>query len=61
MPPRIVPMGPPITNSNDLRTTVSNSARRLEVCFYIYLFNAQMNILNNMLNSIYNFRFYVIV
>lgn len=30
-PPRIVPMGPPITNSNDLRTTVSNSARRLEV------------------------------
>ncbi|XP_050441146.1 myotubularin-related protein 13 [Adelges cooleyi] len=31
MPPRIVPMGPPITNSNDLRTTVSNSARRLEV------------------------------
>lgn len=35
-PPRIVPMGPPISNTNELRTTVSNSARRLEVCFYSF-------------------------
>ncbi|KAL1459921.1 hypothetical protein WDU94_011868, partial [Cyamophila willieti] len=31
LPPRIVPMGPHITNINDTRQLVSNSARRLEV------------------------------
>jgi len=60
-PPRIVPMGPPITNSSDLRTTVSNSARRLEVCFYIIkqMVMSNDNLLNY--NLILYFRYYVTV
>lgn len=51
--PRIVPMGPSISNLNDNKNIVSNSARRLEVInFNLSIYSSKHLILQILLKNI---------